>query len=411
MHPIAVALRKWPAYLVFAVIYLVLVDFWIVNVFFGRMPAWTCFGIFLILHTFAGARNELLNYRSGLVWALWLMMAIFVANTLLGRGLSGEILIRGYGMALSYFLVAATIATELGPRSVALAIALPMFLRAVAALPSLISSMADGRSLSRAMLLGGGDLVETEHFMSGVGSYTLYAAMVFAIFLLYAVSPSNQRCKLVLALGVAAVIANVLLAGYLLPIVLLAVGLGVVITIQRLWSRPPFVAVAVLAVIVLSGSGLLSPLMVTKFARIAQNVARYGITADPTGRGYLATISINTASNNLLFGVGPYEGVANDFSVIGGHSSVLDWLAEFGVFSLVFFGSVLYAFLRMAIQTLKSGHRRASSGWAAIMAMTLVGALANPLFVKNNLDLAVFAALGVAAATLRDRRNPNGGAP
>jgi hypothetical protein len=410
MRPIVVALSEWPAYLVCAVLYLVLVDLWIVNAVFGRTPAWVCFGVYIILHTVAGARNALLNYRSWLVWILWLMMAIFVANMLLGRGLSGAIVVRGYGMALTYFLVAATVAEELGARAVALSITLPMFTRAVAALPAMISSMADGKSISRAMLLGGEDLVDTEHFISGVGSYTLYAAMVFAMFLLYAVYRKGQRCNVALALGAAAAIANVLLAGYLLPIALLSVGMIAVFLVQRLWTRPPFVIAAVLAVVVAGSTGLLSPLMVAKIARIAQRVAQYGIAADPTGRGYLATISISTASNNLLFGVGPYEGAPNDFSVIGGHSGVLDWLAEFGVFSLVFFGSVLYVFFKASIRSRESGERRASAAWIAIFAMTLVGALANPLFVKNNLDLAVFSALGVAATKRQIGPQANGGA-
>ena len=75
-----------------------------------------------------------------------------------------------------------------------------------------------------------------------------------------------------------------------------------------------------------------------KLMRLFSDVRAAGLVAgDETGRGYLMTLSWHTFVNHPWIGVGPHFGSPEESDLVGGHSSWVDTLAEYGVLGFTWF--------------------------------------------------------------------------
>lgn len=80
--------------------------------------------------------------------------------------------------------------------------------------------------------------------------------------------------------------------------------------------------------------------VISKIVRLYEGISGQGLLeGEETGRAYLFTISLNSFLSNPFLGVGPCTTVANPnlYIYVGGHSSWIDQLAEYGIIGFSFF--------------------------------------------------------------------------
>ncbi len=193
--------------------------------------------------------------------------------------------------------------------------------------------------------------------------------------------------------------ANVFLSGYLLPILIWLIGMSVMLLMRVRPTLGNFLLATTAAAALFGLIQLLTiiPIVQTMYDKallVFDVVSAGGVTMDPTGRGQLAQISIDTFTRHPLFGAGPYEFGAYPFQTIGGHSALLDWLAQYGLISLLFFAAILREFGRASKRMRMRGHIELARGLRTLQILVLTACVVNPLFLKESLDLVIFTLLG-----------------
>ncbi len=385
------------AYHVLGLMYLLLSDFWLVQVVFhGNILALFSLMLFVVLFIISKESFVFFEIDHPIIFALVGFGLLLFVNMVLGRGVTGGVVFSRYLFLLTYFFVGQIVCSGFGFRIFILGLAGPFLFQALVALPTLLVSAGNSFSLSEMMLQSeGGALLGSKTYLWGVGSYTLYSAMaLLAPFCLSMLFELKGAWKLLWTIGVVALFLNILLAGYLNPILQLALGLSI-LAILHFRARA-----LVLVVVVMAALGIIFqsiPIIKTvldKAISIFSIVTSSGIIADPTGRGYLATISLETFRANWLFGVGPYEFGAGYMNTIGGHSTVFDWPAQYGIFSLLFIWLVFREIWKAGKTFRKNQHVWFSRSILAFLGAVVVASFLNPLFLKGSLDLVVFSLLG-----------------
>jgi hypothetical protein len=395
-----------PAWVPLGILYLLLADFWIVKLAgFGMWPAFSVFGLFLATYIASGERPFILDFDRPLALTVSLFFAIFCLNLLLGRGESASAVLIRYIILLSYLITGYAVCGMIGFRRLVLLLFVPYVMRAVLALPTLLLHSGEVYSISERMLDAANDsdgtaILNSAEFLVGVGSYTLYAAFaLLSPVVLGLALQSPPRIKRWLLLGLMPLAANILLGGYLLPIVIWFLGMSLVLLCR---VRPSgrnllLTLVAVAAMFGLTQLLTFIPIVQTMFDKaqlVFSLVGAGGLTMDPTGRGNLASISIATFLRCPIFGAGPYEFGPFPFQTIGGHSALLDWLAQYGLIALLFFAVLLREIGRAVRFVRIQGQIELARGLRGLQICILAAAVANPLFLKESLDLVIFALLG-----------------
>lgn len=334
-----------------------------------------------------------------------LFFGIFCVNLLLGRGESAPAVLIRYTILLSYLITGYGICRWIGFPRLVLLLFVPYVLRSLLALPTLLAHSGEVYSISEQLLdaanqSDGNAILSSAEFMAGVGSYTLYAALaILSPVVLGIALESPRRIRRWLLLGLLPLAANVFLSGYLLPILLWLIGMSLVGLMRVRPTTQNFLravagAAACFGLIQLLTFVPIVQTMYDKALLVFDVVSAGGVSMDPTGRGQLAQISITTFSAHPLFGAGPYEFGAFPFQTIGGHSALLDWLAQYGLIALLFFAAILRELGRACKRLRSRGHIELARGLHAMQLLILIACVVNPLFLKESLDLVIFSLLG-----------------
>jgi hypothetical protein len=403
-------LNRRPAWVPVGILYLLLADFWLIKLAgFGMWPAFSMFGLFLAMYISSGERPLPMEIDRPLALTVSLFLGIFCLNVLLGRGESAAAVLVRYVILLSYLVTGYGLCRWIGFMRLALLLFVPYVLRAVLAFPTLLAHSGEIYSISEQLLdqanqSDGMAILSSAEFMAGVGSYTLYAAFALLSPVVLGIAlESPRRVRTWLLWGLLPLAANVFLSGYLLPILLWLIGMSLVLLmrVRRTLGNVLLAAVSAAALFGLIQLLTFIPIVQTMYDKallVFDVVNAGGVSMDPTGRGQLAQISIHTFAQHPLFGAGPYEFGAFPFQTIGGHSALLDWLAQYGLIALLFFAAILREIGRAARHLRARGHVELARGLRAMQILILTACVVNPLFLKESLDLVIFALLGGLAA-------------
>jgi hypothetical protein len=394
--------RGEPAWLKAGVLYLLLADFWLAKMSsVGKLPIFALFLLFLYLYLNSNQRLFVPSFRQFLPTMFTILLIVFAFNMVAGIGVSGGAVLKRYIVTLTYAIVGWAVFSRLGLRWMIGVLTTTFIIRSMSALPYLYSHRQEAFSVSRQLhqiTTGGIDLRSTTEFLVGVGKYEFYTALGLAFILLVGLALSSKGRLKWLLLGASAIVAgNILLAGYLLPIVLAAMGLGLLM-LQFKGSRTLILIVAVLMLVWVvpnltntSGEYTGVPVldkMIGKFVSQYELASRAGIFQG-THRGRLYSISIKSFAQNPLFGIGPHEfnRTVGDYGSLGQHSAIFDWLAQYGIGIIMFFLAFWGTIYRSARQMFRDGETVLGRATLAFLIITIVAMFINPFFLKDSIDL------------------------
>ncbi len=258
----------------------------------------------------------------------------------------------------------------------------------------------------------------------GVGDYDLYTSNALLLPMIMGLAiASRGRLRLALAISALAVAAAILLSTFAGAILLGLIGTVIVIggttfnNLRRVRYLLPRLAGLAFAALLMWPIGAAVAdveqvqFITDKISRLSRGVADAGIVeGDQTGRGVLFTVSLGTFLSNPLIGIGPVSTVESGllYAEIGGHSSWIDQLAEYGMLGFAPF--LVLVFLRVRrIWSLRRGvfseQPLAVAGLASAICFLIAGVV-NPIIFIPNALVAFFMFTTVVAGQRYSRAGP-----
>jgi len=302
------------------------------------------------------------------MFACW--CTVVILNTALGRGYVGEYHLLLMGTQAAFIIVELyySSATDGRYKILILALIITIGIEVVRSLPFLLSST----SISRQIATG---LMENEQVSAlaafGIGSYSLYTGLGITSVVQFGLALSQRGwlryLLLASAIGCAVgVILSMFLAASLIMLMGWLLLMGVYV-----WQHPSRLRAMLTILLVAS---LLCITWSTQIVKTEQGmylqekyfeIIHHGTVSTSTAisnndfdtRTEVYSISLNTIASFPVFGVGPSTGSRNPnyLKYVGGHSSWLDFLAEYGFFGfgfyLIYFAAVCYRVVRFSLRT------------------------------------------------------------
>lgn len=244
---------------------------------------------------------------------------------------------------------------------------------ACALAPSL-TLLSQNPRIARTLMDAGMDLaaagISSSAVLAGLGTYTIYTLLgvVWPVWMCITFLSAGMRRLLLLAASAVA-FAAVLLSSFTAASVLLVIGAAAVL-LRAPWMADPrrrwrnlLVAFVILGAAIVGVQWLTSQSEAAEFARakslrLYTGVVETGFTAgDETGRTEMFVSTFYTFVRNPLFGVGERA----DPTVVGGHSSIIDPWAQYG---LVGYWS-LFVFQVLLTHRVLRNWRRTPRHWLA----------------------------------------------
>ena len=319
-----------------------------------------------------------------------LFVIAILLNVLLHRGITGVLhlcIVCRYFAALfiicSYSRV--PIAT---PERFALSVLLVLGLFALISMPTLIARPMLPR------LTQFDDELYLSLLYKGVTRYSSYTAeaIVFPCFLVAAAGTHGivRKCFFgALCLGIAFVVT---ISGFMAAVVTLVVSL-VLLFLLLLWRRSKAgwtsrrkLAMILTACLIVGGAFLAGTksegldFAMEKAQRLVQGILTEGLAkGDETGRYELLELSVTTFRDMPWFGIGPVTGDLTEAlygSAVGGHASLIDGLAEYGVVGFGWYLLLLGLLSRRVLLGVRFGKNRLFSSavgivWLAFLATSI----------------------------------------
>ena len=110
----------------------------------------------------------------------------------------------------------------------------------------------------------------------------------------------------------------------------------------------------------------------------------------PQYRFYLMKITMNTFLDNPFFGIGTYED-SRRYGMVGGHSGIIDSLAQFGMLGIIWYLIFLVICFRRLLFALRvAPNSLIIQGRFLTFILFLIGAIANPMFLDPAISALVF---------------------
>jgi O-antigen ligase len=334
----------------------------ILKMVFGSLFLW---GLFMLLKKQTSMNKVLFMLErrkvENLALLCWLLLVFLSA--LGGRGLAGAFQ-ADIMMFMVLFMIMSWAYSTMRPELLnGLQVAIIVMLGAQAAisLPLLYATP----QIARMVMEAKDNAVQASAVMSGVGEYSLYAALAISLPIMLAFALSLTGIKRILTFASsAAVLASILLSTFTGASSLAVTGLIMMAFALTAYSRERSVKkffYVVFLVGLLSGAIYFVSdtkqfgFVFQKASVITGDSLKEGVVeGDYSLRGYLALQSFLTFCDNPFFGIGPYTGAINSFVLtgghFGGHSSWIDGLAEYGLFGfglyLLFLGAIFVQLYR-----------------------------------------------------------------
>ncbi len=272
---------------------------------------------------------------------------------------------------------------------------------ALRSLPSLWSNFGVARVI---MLVGLDPALVELAARKGVGSYALYTANAIGLPVLLAVAASSRRAlRVVLIAACLSLASAIVLATFTGAFALMTGGFVLLLLLAVLRSRRRTRSLVGAAVVTCTLGAALAGMMngtpqvdfvLQKAARLYEGVSASGLEqGDETGRAGLFAVSWRTFVAHPFVGIGPTTHGDNValYDRVGGHSSWVDQLAEYGVFGFGFYLVFVAAGLRRVTAS-SLAYRRSFIGRACTVSSVLyvVGGIVNPVTFVPHVAVAFF---------------------
>jgi len=361
----------------------------------------------LVSRAVAVARSRRLE-----LWCLIGWMCLVIANFLLGRGYAGwphTQMVITLAMLATLDLACAALG-ENYRKPIASSFFLLLGIEAMRSIPILWTSTGVVR---RVMYFGGASDVYRSGFLGGVGEYGFYTGCAIISPVLFAVAiRSIGWRKITLLAAWWAVVLAITLATLMGAVILAVTGFLSMIALALVSSKNRQLGVRVLAIVTPVALAMWFGLLATseqgemlsdKWGRQSSSALEKGVfEGDLTNRAELWRQSIDTVVERPFFGIGPVSGVESPLlgNKVGGHSSLFDVPAEYGLIGLFLYsGFVLAASWRALAAMKRRAEALVGEARVACCVVFLLGGLYNPIaFVTPTIALwYLFAAGGPEA--------------
>jgi O-antigen ligase len=254
------------------------------------------------------------------------------------------------------------------------------------------------------MSTGGSSDYIAEASLAGIGEYGYYVALAMSVPVLLGLVVSvrsrlSRLLYLVLVVGVAVTVSLATFMGA----ALLMMGGGTLFvalswtrskTRKYSWGLVVLIAIAILVWQTSLSHTAQGSFVANKVVLEIKNIRIGGLQSETTGRVQLNMLSIASFERSPLIGVGPYTTVRQNsglYVLVGGHSSWLDQLAEYGL--LGFLPVVVFLLLR-TMRVLRSVTSKSVTNEAVAHLVTVIvyigGGIFNPVLFVPSIRVVVF---------------------
>lgn len=381
----------------FMIPYLTKSGYNVLKMVFGSYLLWF---LFLMLSNKTSFKKviKLISQRKNESIALlgWLMVVLF--NAVAGRGFSGWF--QAYHMMFMFLFITMNWAYSIMNRDLLNGLRLAMIIilgiQAAISLPTLY----EYPKIAREVMLGQDNKMFEFGISHGVGEYGLYTSLAIGFPMILLIALSMTGIKRIL--GIASCIAiffSIFLSTFTGASSLALTGLVLLMITNSFSSRFSLKRVfLIFTLICLFGGGMFFlrdieqvQFVQVKAEKIISGVFQYGIVeGDYSKRGSLALGSLTTFFQNPFFGVGPSFG-ADNYEIVGAHSSWIDGLAEYGLFG---FGFYIFFLGTIFVQIYKDIRENQQDYFAKARCISLflflIGGTINPVVFNDKIVLIFF---------------------
>lgn len=258
--------------------------------------------------------------------------------------------------------------------------------------------------------------VKQHYAFLGVGEYRLYTALaVLAPILLGVVIARFTKLTTVAFIGLIGILASIALSTFTGSVSVATIGIITSLGLYNFRHRGNWIFVSVTSIGVLVCAISLVALkdlrqidmVASKIQALFSGVTAAGVVqGDMTSRGYLATLSLNSFLENPFFGVGIATMTENNelYRLVGGHSSWLDQLAEFGLVGFSPFLAFWIVSSRNAVCRFRATGNAVDAGLVGMVVGYTVCGLVNPVVFVDSVSVPV--AFLVAGIVRINKANP-----
>lgn len=289
-------------------------------------------------------------------------------------------------------------------------------LQALVSLPVLVNEIGVAKDL----MMVDASKSAADYGLRGVGDYNLYTSLaVLSPAMLGAIVSLSWRYGLVPGACFGAILGSIALATFSGAAAITGIGVIVFLSLMgsrqggRKWVFIAAVAIGVLVLLEISVADLNEApqiaLLRSKLEGLFKGVLTDGVVeGDTTGRGRLAMLSLNSFLQHPFFGVGPVTmSQTNEalYVLVGGHSSWLDQLAEYGLVGFSPFLAFLVLAFRNKIREFRTTGSSVDAGFVAMMVSYFICGLVNPVVFVDSITVPfAFLAAGIGAKTKTSAR-------
>jgi len=336
---------------------------------------------------------------------LWLLVVLL--NAILARGYTGwsHVMLT---VTLGMIIIMQVAYAELKRKAFNTIVFWTIILLGIEALRSL-PMLFSNPGIARELMEKPDVLFLYETFSSGVGDYNLYTANAIVLPFFIAVAFGLKRIKRIIVsiscvfIGLAVLLStftgavSIMMFG-IIALALMSYGKSLKKFLTGSTLVALFVTVFVVFMAFLGDTEQVSK-VIFKIIRLYEGVSEYGfLMGDETKRAYLFMLSFDTFLSNPFWGIGPCTLADNSclYTYIGGHSSWIDQLAEYGILG---FGAFIAFALALALRVFRYLFQYKNS--LIIKAVFIsgilyfIGGIVNPvLFIPSIMALFYYLVLG-----------------
>lgn len=406
---------KWQASTILAICFVAsLVSPFLSYIGRGLTVTWSIFLIWLLLFTIEN-RISLSLYLSVFkkrryaltMFLLWLFVVFF--NASLERGYTGwnHFLLT---ITLGMIIFMQVVYSSLKPEAFKSIIFWTIILLGIEALRSL-PMLFNNPGIARILMEIPDDIFLYDAYIAGTGDYNLYTANAIVLPCLIAIALDfNGIKRIILFTSCVFIGLAIFLSTFTAAVSMMVFGIFTLAVLSYGMSLKKFLKGLISVVLVILMFAMLYSFLgdteqvnkvIEKNIRLYEGISTYGLLwGDETTRSQLFVISLDTFLANPLWGIGPCTTANNPdlYTYVGGHSSWIDQLAEYGILGFgTFIAFAMAVTMRVTRHLFQYRNSLVIKGAIISGSLYFIGGIVNPvIFITSIMTLFYLLVIGSA---------------